>query len=89
MAIKGAVALARRAGVKFEPGIGAFRSGKTGRFVSTVEAANLTFSRPHGDKRCGKGQYKSLECKQKAIAARVQAGFNITARQKKYLGDLT
>jgi hypothetical protein len=57
-----------------------------GRFRSVTaaeRAAGLTtFLKPHGHGRCGKGQYKSAECRAKSIAK--SAGANPSARQSVY-----
>ena len=71
--------------IAFDQRSRSFRNARTGRFASTTEAAELTFGKPHGHSSCGKGQYKSLECKRKAIAKAALGGKTLTDKQKKYL----
>jgi len=58
------------------------RSPKTGRFMSRTQGVEQGFLKPHGHAACGKGQYKSYECKAKAI--RAATGGAGTPSQDKY-----
>jgi len=58
-------------------------AGQVGVQGGVMGAVQLKFNKPHGHAACGKGQYKSAECRARAIAK--NKGGDLSPRQATHL----